>query len=256
MRSTRIPADERLEAAVHAPVEQVETLMAAGSDRTLTEELALALLRRRDIPSQVVEALGKNPAVARLRTVRYELIIHPRAPRHTSLPLLRHLYPFELMKLATVPQLAADLKRAAEQDLVRKAGSLSSGERLTLAKQGSSRVAAEMLLDSEQRVTDAALDNPRLTEEGVVAALVDEKTPAHLAAKVCHHSKWRNRKEVQRAALRCEFTPLAFAIQFASSLSVAELKEALGQSRLAETTRQYLLKIAQRKQVASRQNAE
>ena len=252
MRSTRTHADERLEAAVHAPVEQLEILVAAASDRTLTEELALVLLRRRDIPSQVVEALGKNPAVARLRTVRYELIIHPRAPRHTSLPLLRHLYPFELMKLATVPQLAADLKRAAEQDLVHKAGSLSSGERLTLAKQGSSRVTAEMLLDNEPRVTTAALDNPRLTEEGVVAALVVEKTPAHLSAMVCHHSKWRTRGEVQRAALRCEFTPLAFAIQFAASLSLPELKDVLGQSRLTEQTKQYLLTMAERKRVASR----
>jgi len=236
-----------LASAVHASTEDVDTLARAASDRALTEELALALLQRRDLPSAVVEALGKNAAVSRLRTVRWSLITHQRAPRHTSLPLLRHLYPFELMKLAVVPQLAADLKRAAEEALITKSTSLSSGERLALAKQGSNALAAALLLDPEQRIMAAALQNPRLTEEGVVRALVHPESPAHLAPAVCHDRKWRVRHEVRIAALRCEFTPLAYAIEFSSKLSSAQLKDVLAQSRLSEQIKQYLLQTAERR---------
>src|SRR3569832_2228901 len=109
-----------LASAVHASIEDLEKLTRAASDRGLTEELALTLLQRRDLPAPIVEALGKNTAISRLRTVRWSLITHQRTPRHISLPLLRHLYPFELMKLAVVPQLAADLKRAAEEALIAK----------------------------------------------------------------------------------------------------------------------------------------
>jgi hypothetical protein len=236
-----------LEAAVHAPIEELEVLQQAASDRGLSEDLALTLLRRRDMPVQVLEALGKNVAISRLRTVRWALITHPRSPRHTSLPLLRHLYPFELMKLAVVPHLAADLKRAAEDVLVMKVVSLSAGERLSLAKQGSSRIAAELLRDSEPRVMNAALDNPRLTEDGVVRSLLQVETTPHLAPAVCHHSKWRTRFEVQIAALRCEFTPLAFAIDFASRRSAPQLRDILAQSKLPENIKTYLLDIAKRR---------
>jgi hypothetical protein len=233
--------------AVNAPIDDIDTLKRAASDRALSEELALVLLRRRDLPAQVAEALGKNIGVARMRTVRWSLLTHQRTPRHISLPLLRHLYPFELVKLAVVPQLAADLKRAAEEALIAKSASLSSGERLALAKQGSSQVAAAMLLDAESRVTSAALDNPRLIEAGVVAALIDPKSPQHLAPAVCHHSKWRVRVEVRLAALRNEFTPLARAIEYASNLPVSQLKDILAQSRLPEQIKTYLLQTAEKK---------
>jgi hypothetical protein len=236
-----------LVAAVHASTDDVDTLVRAATDRALTEELALALLQRRDTPSAVVEALGKNAAVSRLRTVRWSLITHQRAPRHISLPLLRHLYPFELMKLAVVPQLAADLKRAAEEALITKSASLSSGERLALAKQGSNALAATLLLDPEPRIMAAALQNPRLTEEGVVRALVHPESPAHLAPAVCHDRKWRVRHEVRIAALRCEFTPLAYAIEFSSKLSSAQLKDVLAQSELSDQVKQYLLQTAERR---------
>jgi hypothetical protein len=235
-----------LEEAIHAPVQQVETLTLAASDRTLTEDLALAMLRRRDLPAKVVETLGKNLAVVRLRTVRYALLTHHRTPRHISLPLLRHLYPFELMKLAVVPHLAADLKRAAEETLITKCVSLSGGERLTLAKQGSSLIAAEMLLDSEPRVTSATLDNPRLTAAGVIAAILSPKTPPHLASAVCHHPKWRLRTEIQVSALRCEFTPLARAIDFASRIPTVQLKDVLSKSKLGEPVKQYLIQVAEK----------
>ena len=236
-----------LAGAVHVSIEDIETLTRAASDRGLTEELALTLLQRRDLPASVVEALGKNTAISRLRTVRWSLITHQRAPRHISLPLLRHLYPFELMKLAVVPQLAADLKRAAEEALIAKSASLSSGERLALAKQGSNALAAALLLDPEQRIMATALQNPRLTEEGVVRALVHPESPAHLAPAVCHDPKWRVRQEVCIAALRCEFTPLAYAIDFASKLSPAQLKDVLAQSKLSDQIKEYLLQTAARR---------
>jgi hypothetical protein len=243
----RPPNSDWLARAVHASIDDLDALTRAASDRGLTEELALSLLQRRDLPAAVVEALGKNVAVSRLRTVRWALLTHQRAPRHISLPLLRHLYPFELMKLAVVPQLAADLKRGAEEALIAKSASLSSGERLALARQGSNALAAALLLDPEQRIMAAALQNSRLTEEGVVRALLHPATPPHVAPAVCHDAKWRVRHEVRIAALRCEFTPLAYAIDFASKLSPAQLKDVLAQSRLSDQIKLYLLQTAERR---------
>src|SRR6185437_3556555 len=101
----------------------------------------LALLERRDLPPQALEQLMRNSAVAKLRKVRLALITHPHTPRHVSVPNIRHLYIFELMQIALMPSLAADLKRAAEEALLSRLATISSGERFTLAKRAAGRVA-------------------------------------------------------------------------------------------------------------------
>lgn len=244
MRTRHQQVPEWLPAAVLAPVHDVKTLERAAKESGLNEELALALLRRRDLPGTVIEKLARNERVARLRAVRHAVVCHQHTPRHISLPLLRHFYPFELMKLALIPQLPADLKRAAEEALVAKSAALSAGERLTLAKRGSSRLAAELVLDADPRVSEAALKNPRLTEEGVVRALLDPRAPSHFSVAVCHDRKWRLRSEVRVAALRCEFTPLAHAIDFAGNLREEQLSQVLAQSKLPLRIREYLLQTA------------
>ena len=93
----------------------------------------------------------------------------------------------------------------------------------------------------------AALQNPRLTEEGVVRALVHPESPTHLAPAVCHDAKWRVRPEVRIAALRCEFTPLAYAIDFSSKLSPVQLKDVVAQSKLSDQIKEYLLQTAARR---------
>src|SRR5581483_2009460 len=149
----------------------------AAADPALSEDLALALLNRPDLPPEALEALSKNGSVIRNRKVRRGVVGHPKTPRHVSVPLLRHLYTFDLMQVALTPIVPADVKRAAEEILANKLGSISSGERLTLARRASPRIAGELLVDKEARVMQAALDNSRLTEALVVKAVVRQDAP-------------------------------------------------------------------------------
>ena len=100
------------------------------------------------------------------------LATHPRTPRHVTIPLLRRLFTFDLMQVALTPTVAADVKRAAEEQLLHRMESLSSGERISLARRASGRVAAALLLDAEPRVVSTALDNSHLVEALVVTALM------------------------------------------------------------------------------------
>src|SRR5262249_26102476 len=179
-----------------APIEELihhldpEILVAVAADGRLTEDLALAMLERRDLPRQVLEQIHKHKSLARQRKVQLALVMHPRTPRHISVPIIRHLYPFELMKVALQATVAPDVKRAAEEVLIAKLTTVSSGERFTLAKQGSGRVAATLLIDKEARIMRAALDNPQMTEIWIVKALKAETGTDMLAPAVARHTKW------------------------------------------------------------------
>lgn len=230
-----------------------EMLAEAASDPTLTEDLALALLKQSDLPTQVLDRLSRNGGVMSSRKVRLALVEHPRTPRHISVPMARHLFTFDLMQVALTPAVPADIKRAAEESLINRLERLSQGERLSLAHRASGRVAAVLLLDAEPRVIRAALENSRLTESAVIKGLLRRDVSAAFVGAVCHHSKWSPRREIRIALLGNERTPLNRALEFSRSLPAALAREILQGSHLPEATKKGLLKdLAERSDNAPR----
>ena len=212
-----------------------------AGDPGLSEDLALALLKRPDIPAEALEALGKNSAALQHRKVRLALASHPKTPRHVSLLLLRHLYTFELMQVALTPVVPADVKKVADEALINRLETISAGEKLSLARRASGSVAGALLVDQDARVMRAALENSRLTEAAVVRSLTALDTTDALVDAVCHHPKWSLRKEVRIALLRNGQIPVARALEFSRSLSLALLQEVLQNSRLPAETKAWLL---------------
>jgi hypothetical protein len=244
-RKVTLPPDADLERLVHE--NSAEIVTAVAGDPRLSEDLALALLTRRDLPREALEALSKNGQVAKQRKVRLALVTHPRTPRHVSVPTIRHIYTFELMQVALLPAVPPDVKRAAEEVLMGRLASIASGERLTLAKQGSGRVAAALLLDKEERVMQAALANPQMTEVWIVKALKAETGTELLAPTVSRHQKWSFRNEVKAALLGNKHTPAARMIQLAAELPVNLIKDVLRNGRLSPQAKNSLLAVLEKR---------
>ena len=211
-----------------------------GADPTLTADLALAIVKNRDLPSEVIEKISQNAAVMKSRKVRIALGAHPRTPRRIALRLIRELYTFDLMQFSLIPAVAADLKRVADELLVARLTSITLGERLALARRSSAMVAAALLLDKEARVWQTALENPRLTEAAIVRAVLRPGAPPAFITALSHHARWSVRPEVRTALLRNEYTPLARAVEFARRLSPAQLRDVLHNSQLPEKVKSYL----------------
>jgi hypothetical protein len=233
-------APEKLEPA--AATEPAQELKLQVSHHNLSEEEALGLLKRPDLPADVLEALGKNGGVLRQRKVKLALVEHPKTPRHVSLPLVRQLYIFELMQVALTPAVPADVKRAADEVLLHHLDTVTAGERLTLAHRGSGRVAEQLLLDEEARVAQGALQNSRLTETSIVRALARPEVSAALVEAVCQHPQWSLRREVRMALLRNEKTPPARAAEYSRAMPPSQLREVLRNSRLPASVKNLILK--------------
>jgi hypothetical protein len=166
------------------------------------------------------------------RKVKLALVEHSRTPRHISVPMVRHLFTFDLMRVALTPVVPADIKMVAEESLINRLERLSQGERLSLAHRASGRVAATLLIDREPRVIHAALENSRLTESGVIKALMRRDAPEAFVRAVCHHSKWSQRRGIRVALLHNGKTPLSRALEFSRSLPPAVVREILHGSHL------------------------
>jgi hypothetical protein len=225
------PADpsSALQHAVHSP--DLETIKAAVADPRLTENLALALLNRGDLPAEILEQLSKK-TVSSGRKVKLALIAHIRTPRYISIALLRQLFTFDLMQVSLAPPVPADLKIAAEQMLLDRLGTIPSGASSSLARRSSGRVAAALLLDPEHRIRQAALSNARMTETLVIKAISSPKATAALVCAVCDHPVWSVRRDV-RVALICNAkTPPSRSREYARGFSASYVRELLRASHL------------------------
>jgi hypothetical protein len=196
-----------------------------------TEQDALTELQRADIGATEIATLAKSPAAAKSRKVALAVVLHPRAPRHISIPLLRRMFTFELMQVSLTPAVAADIKRAAEDQIIVRAESLSAGEKISLAKRASGRVAAVLLQEDDERVISPALDNERLTEALVVQALMKVRASQALFRLVSWHRKWARYREVQIALLRSEKTPLEKVRELAKNFSEEFLQDIVPKER-------------------------
>ncbi len=214
----------------------------AAADPALTGDLALALLKRADLPGEVLEQLAKNRGALKLRKVKIAVACHPHTPRHVSVPLIRQFYTFDLMKVALSPLVPADVKLSADETLTSRLKTITLGERLTLARRGSGRIAGALLLDKEQRIMRAALENSRLTESPVVQAVLNPLANVALVQAVSRHAKWSCRRDVQIALLRTEYLSLARALAFANGIAPSQLREILNTSRLSDKIKEQLLR--------------
>jgi hypothetical protein len=238
------PAPEKVAALSPQPVlrsPEHDDWLRAASDPALTEDQALALLHRADLTGDVTEHLAKNRSVLKLRKVKIALVCHAHTPRHVSIPLIRQFYTFDLMKVALSPVVPADVKLSADEVLIARLKTITPGERLTLARRASGRIAGALLLDGEERIMRAALENARLTETYVVQAVAKREANAALVQTVSRHEKWSVRRDVQAALLRTEHLSQAQALAFSSEVSAGKLIEILQTSRLPEEIKNQLL---------------
>jgi len=235
-----LPIPPLLESQIHSV--SSDDLLRVAADPALTEDLALALLKRADLPPEVLEQLAKNGNALKLRKVKVALVCHPHTPRHVSVPLARQFYTFDLLKVALSPSVPADVKVAADQMLIARLKTITIGERLSLARRASGRVAGALLLDSETGIMRTALENPRLTEVFVIQAVLRPQASAAFIQAVAQHSKWSYRREIRIALLRTEYLSLARALEFSRGLPPPFLREVLQSSRLPARIRDQLLR--------------
>ncbi len=242
------------------PVASADLVRAA--DPALTEDVALSLLKRPELQGEVIELLAKNANVRKSRKVKIAVASHPHTPRHVSVPLARQFYTFDLMKVALAPGVPADVKVAVDGVLIARLKTVTLGERMTLARRASGRVAAAQLLDGagldgkaaggktidagtvarETRVMQTALENPRLTEALVINAVLRPVAGSALVQAVARHEKWSRRKEIRAALLRTEHLSLARALEFSREIPAELLIELLASSRLPEQIKEQLLR--------------
>jgi len=247
---SRDPLTERAEKAAVARGSRIEpffketakeVLLAFARNPHLQERDLLRLLDRKDLPQEVVREVAAHKEAARNYAVKLAIVRHPKAPRLVSLPLMKFLFLFDLVRVSQTPGVPADVKMVAEETILKKLDSIPRGEKITLARRGSGRVAAGLVVSEDSELIGAALDNPFLTEAHLLKVLYLTHLPPRVVEAITQHAKWSSRYYLRLALVRNPATPFARVLAFLPDLAVTDLREICLDRRMPEAVRKYVL---------------
>jgi len=121
--------------------------------------------------------------------------------------------------------------------VLKKLQSIPRGEKIALARRGTGRVVAGLLMTDDLELIRAALENPYLSEAHLLKALSLRNLPAVVVEALAEHGKWSCRYSIRLALVRNPLTPIQNVLAFLPNLSVNDLREACNDKRMTEQVR-------------------
>jgi hypothetical protein len=210
-------AVDALHAAVLGAGENV-----AAARRLLAERgpdtVVLQALLRRTVPRAFLEALAVTPPWSRDSRVLAAVVLSPQAPPRVCVPVLPSLFWHDLAETARTLRVAPPVRARAEALLVERLPDLRLGERITLARVATPPVLRELLHETDPRVVQAGLPNPRLREQDLLTVLRADDVSLVLLESAARSRRWSENYNVRLELVLQPRTPLALALAQLTSL--------------------------------------
>ena len=210
-----------------------EVVRAGLKNRALQSEHLLVLLKRRDLPEELLQYVGRLELVAGNHHLQRALASNPGTPGQMVLALLPHLFLFELLDICLLAGPSPDQKLAAERVIIQRLPTTEPGQKLTLARRGTPTLLAELLKYGEVQVVAACLDNPHLRESAIVQFLQGKSATAETISMIARNPRWKTRPNIRHAILKNQKTPGIWFSLFLPQLALGEVKELLLSNRLS-----------------------
>jgi hypothetical protein len=232
-----------------------EVLPALLENPQLDESHICLLLKRLDLSTDLLEQIARRRGFMTIYRVKRAMAFHPHAPRLVAMRLARELYLMDLVQLSRQSGVPAELRRVADNILVARLPQLPLGQKITLARRASARIAGALLAEGHARTVPIALDNPLLSEAQVLKALSHDKLPPVVVAAVAHHEKWSQLYNVRLALVRHPATPLSVVLAVLPDLTAGDLEILSAVSALPANLRRYIEQEVQRRISSAPPNA-
>jgi len=236
----------------HSP----DVLLGLLDNPALDETRLCLLLDRKDLPTEILEEIACRKPLLKNYRIKRALAFHPRTPRLPGLRLLRELYLMDLVQLTLLPGTSAELKINAEAQVISRLPQLPLGQKLTLARRATARVAGALLAEGHAQILSVVLDNANLVEAQVLKALSLDRLPLGVIQAIAHHRKWSHMYNVRLALVRHPSSTLSTILAYLPELTVSDLRELASPGIVCESLRKYLLAEIQRRIRKSEKSAQ
>lgn len=221
-RAATVP-EGGLDPFLHDPSPRV--LKVLLTNRALTEEHALVIANRRNLPGEVLEAIAKDRRWAESYPVRMAVSKNPKTPLFISLSLARHLRLFDLADITRDHFLPLPYRKKIEAMIIERIPAMPLGIKKTLARRAAGNVLFTLLLSRDAEIVQTCLGNPHLMESHLFKYISRGNSLRETISMIAEHPNWSCRATIRLSLVRNAQTPLSSCIRFFSRMTAQDLRE-------------------------------
>ena len=242
-------ADERLQRAYSAQGDELwnllrdlhpQIILNSILNRNLTEDMALFIARRRNVPAEVLGFLANDVRFRNSLSLKLALCRNPKTPQRIVFSLLKFLRIFDLADLTRDRIVPIAVRQKIELMIAEKAPSLPSGVKIALAKRSSANIILFLMEHGERTVISVCLDSPVITEDHICALISRPLVNPILVRLISEHAKWPLRYQVKYALIRNFHTPLSQVTGFILEMKTHDLRELFVSDRISASVKPYI----------------
>lgn len=202
-----------------------------------TEGECLQLLRRPNLAVETLQEILSDRGARKFHAVRRALAAHPKTPRGDALSLVATLFWRDLAHLSADARIHPAIRRAADQDLLRRLPEMAVAERVDLARTVGRGTLIALRLDPDKRVLASVLENRYTIEADVVQAVLQPLSSADALSLIAAHPRWGPRPAVRSAVLRSTNRPEGLALALLPRATLEDLRGVRDSPRSSELLR-------------------
>ena len=240
MRSAQAAAanEEEIAQYLHDPSPRV--IRALLENRRIAEEDVLIIVKRKNLPADILDKVFKDNRWAESYPVRLALARNPRSPLSVSLTIARHLRLFDLEEITRSHFIPLVFRRKVEMIINERIPTMPLGNRKTLAKKAAGGVLLKLLLDADTEVVTLCLNNPHVTEGHLFKVISRADTRPETILMIAQHPNWSSRSLIRFSLARNAHTPLSFSARFLSEMKIMDLRELYADPSVPMSTRPFI----------------
>jgi len=193
--------------------------------RNLIEEDVLIIMKRKNLPPDILETIFKDKRWAESYPVRLALARNPRSPLSVSLSIARYLRLFDLEEITRSHFIPLVFRNKVEMIINERVPAMPLGNKKTLAKRAAGGVLLKLLMDADAEVVKLCLNNPHMTEARLFKVISRADTRAETILMIAKHPNWSSRPLIRFSLARNAHTPLARAARFIAEMKIMDLRE-------------------------------
>jgi hypothetical protein len=216
----------------------VEVLLALLRNPAFDEHHLQSLLKQRNLPQAVFAAIYANKHLIESNPVKVALVVNPEIPSHIAAILLPQLTIFELLKICLMPGIGPDQRLSAERVIIQRIPAQPLGNKMTLARRGTSAIVESLLREGVPPLVEACLDNPHLKEGSVHQFITASTSTAETISMVARSGRWKGRPNIRLAILKNPRTPAVWFTLFLPGLPRSTIRDLLSVPRLSSAQKE------------------
>ncbi len=231
-------SEEEIAKYLHDPSPRV--IRGLLENRRLAEEDVLIIVKRKNLPSDILVMVFKDKRWAESYPVRLALARNPRSPLSVSLTIARYLRFFDLEEITRSHFIPLVFRHKVEMIINERIPTMPFGNKKTLAKKAAGGVLLKLLLDADAEVVKLCLNNPHITEGHLFKVISRTDTRAETIRMIAEHPNWSSRSLIRFSLVRNAHTPLSFSVRFLSEMKIMDLRELYADPSVPVTIRPFI----------------